>query len=356
MMESGSFLVAGGAAYDTYAIYNDLVADGYCVDIYGNYKGFDKPLKSATIEEMMETDYSLVWLNSIRDFPFAQKYHARHRSTKFLYIDRGGILTNFKNAGLKKLLPKMLTRQYLITRARQWLDYYVAISASQITDATPFFNGTRTRLIYIPIAPHDHFRKIKMKKDYHGAIAPARLDERQKKISFMIRGVAHLLKSNKQLETKELLKIIGTGRDEQNYRKLACELGVQNNVKFYKLSGKQLIKEYNNSGFLVSTSEWESFGRTYLEAMACGLPILINEKINTIVNINPEERIVRSGYNGLVYNYGDLDSFASNFLKLYSDKRLRDKMAANSYKYVQKFSFKKVMQRYKELIEEAAIS
>jgi glycosyltransferase involved in cell wall biosynthesis len=353
IMESGSFKVTGGAARDTYEIYGRLLEDGYSVDIYGDYSDFEKPIKSVTKEHMLRTDYDLVWLNSIRDFSFAERYRALHRSAKFIYIDRGNVITNFRNARLKRALPKMLYRQFLMVRARRWLDYYVAISAIQMEHARQFFRGSKAKLFYIPIAPHAHFKRIKMKRDYWGAIAPARLDERQKRISFMIRGVANILDKHKDLQDKELLRIIGTGRDEAAYRRMVAKLGLGRSVRFYDRSGKELIKDYNNSGFLVSTSEWEGLSRVMLEAMACGLPVLINDRINNVVNLRPERRMVSEGYNGLVYRYGDLDDFASKFFRLYSNRKERNRMAGNAYSFIKEFSYDKVIGRYKEIIEAA---
>lgn len=354
IMESGSFKVIGGAAKDTYKIYKKLKGrKDYEVDIFGDFSKIDPSLKPSSMSEIMSKDYDLVWLNSIRDVGAADSYMRMHPNskTKFMYVDRGNVLLNYKNAKLKKFLPKMIARRYLTSKMASWLDYYVAISSDQFVYAKRFFKG-KTDVRYIMIAPHEEFTVLKKKKTFTGALSVSRLDERQKKLSFMINGIARVKEVHSALAQKELLRIVGSGVDEAKYRSMVSSLGLSKNIKFQGfMTGQDLIKEYNNAAFLVSTSEWEGLGRSLLEAMACGLPLLINENINTVIKDKPHTRIIEDGYNGLVYKYGDTDDFSDKFFRLYTNKRLQKKLASNTRKFMGQFSFGKVIKKYEEIID-----
>ncbi len=355
IMETGSFKVMGGAAKDTYKIYRKLrLRKDYDVDILGDFSKIDPSVKTVSQAEALSKNYDLVWMNSIRDVGFAENYMRKHQGNhaKFLYVDRGNILLNFRKAGIKKLLPKMVIRRYLTSRMEMWLDYYIAISTDQYSHAKSFFSE-KTDVRYIMIAPHEEYRALSAKRSFTGALSVSRLDERQKKISFMIRGIARVKEQHTQLKNKLMLKIVGTGVDEANYKNLAKSLGLEKNVRFEGfMIGEGLIKEYNNAGFFVSTSEWEGLGRSLLEAMACGLPLLINDNINTAIKADPLTRIVKDGSNGLVYGYGDMEGFANAFYKLYSDKSLQKKLSSNAMVFMKQFRFGKVVRSYEKLIDD----
>lgn len=354
LMETGSFKVIGGAAKDIYKIYSALrKRKDYHVDVLADLSKIDKSVKGITTKKFMSTYYDLIWLNSIRDVELADAYKHAHPeyNTKFMYIDRGNVLLNFENAKLKKFLPKMLVRRYLMSKMEIWLDYYIAISSDQYEYAKSFFRH-RTHVKYIMIAPHDEYKILNMKKTFSGAITVSRLDERQKKLSFMIRGIAEIKKKHKDIGDKEILRIVGTGIDEMNYKRLAKALGVEENINFMGfITGERLIKTYNNASFYVSTSEWEGLGRSLLEAMACGLPLLINNNINTIISTRPVKRLVNDGINGSVYRYGDIDGFSERFYKLYANRKLQKKLADNAKRLVGQFSFDKVVKSYENIID-----
>ena len=271
LLESGSFLTVGGAIIDTYNMYRGFNKAGkYKVDIYADLSKIDKNVKALSYEKMFLQKYDFVFLNSIRDVPIAMKYKRKMgRMTKYLYVDRGNVLVNFSKAGMKRLLPKMIIRYLYTIFLIRLLDYYVAITAEQYKFAKTFFNLRKTKVSYINIAAHKEFRKLNIRKAYTGALYVGRLDERQKKVNFLIRGIAETVKRYPGLKEKELLKIVGEGPDEENYKSLSSSLGLEKNIQFIGfIREEKLVRAYNNCGFLVSTSEWESPGRIFLEAMA----------------------------------------------------------------------------------------
>ena len=351
-METGSFRVIGGAVKETYALYKRLSEDGYRIDLMGNYQAVDSSAVAVDTASAMARDYDIVWMNSIRDVPVAKRYSKAHRNAKIVFVDRGNIISNLKKeSGIAALRPKSIARRLLAGSLRNWLDHYVALSAGQLPDAQSFFSG-KTGISCIPIAPHKEYRKLRIRKTFQGGIAASRLEESQKRISFMIKGILRMKHIYPDIGDNTVLKIVGTGPDEASYASLAKSLGISKNISFKGFeSGEQLVREFNNSGFFVSTSSWESFGRSLIEAMACGLPALINPDINTTVSENPRRALVRHGYNGMIYSSGNINDFAEKFHMLYSNAWMRSRMSANALKSIKGFSFSVVARSYEKLID-----
>jgi len=73
--------------------------------------------------------------------------------------------------------------------------------------------------------------------------------------------------------SKDILYIVGQGRQEQTLRSLA-----RSNIRFMgQTSGQKLKTLYQNAQALICPQE-EDFGLTPLEAMACGTPVIAFEK------------------------------------------------------------------------------
>jgi glycosyltransferase involved in cell wall biosynthesis len=351
IMESGSFLALGGAAQDTCDMYRHFSRmRGFRVDAFGNF-GKISDVPSIPYDKMLSTHYDAVILNSIRDVPAIDTYARANRGkAKFVYVDRGNLLPNFDKARAKRLLPKMIARRYLMHRMKAWLTDYVAINADQALSAKRFFSGTGARISFIPVTPSPIYKRLALKRTYGGALFVGRLDERQKKVSFLLKGVARAVQKY-GLGNKEVLRIVGTGPHEAAYKKLARDLGILGNVRFmgFVASG-EIVKVYNNAGFFVSASEWEGLSRTFLEAMACGLPLMINTNINTALSYNPTRRLVREGYNGLVYRYGDYNDFVDKFGSMLSGRGAAA-LSRNALSVAKQFSEAKAMREYEKLLK-----
>ncbi len=350
IMDTGSFKVFGGAAKTAYDTYLYLKKNGYSVDIFGDFSKIDKNLKPKDAIELRPDYYDAVFLNSIRDVPVVKSnLDPLNSETRFIYTDRGNVINNFKNAGAKRLLPKMIARQLLANEMRKWLDCYVALTAEQEELARSFF-GKKTEIKFIPNWYSEEFRPLKVKKS-SAAIYVGRLDERQKKVRFLIEEIGKFVNKNTQVKGKVVLRIVGSGPDEERYKALVNRKGLGHNVEFYSfVKQENLVKLYNESLFFVSTSEWEGMAGTFVEAMACGLPLLINERNNTLLSRSPIRTLVMDRKNGLIYKYGDIDDFADKFQSLYSNSGLRRKLSVNSVIFSKNFRMELNLDKYRKLV------
>ncbi len=354
IMESGSFKTFGGAANATYDIYKFLKeSKEYNVDLFAEFTKLDSAIKSISTENMKNKKYDAVLMNSIRDVPFVLKYllNGKSKNAKYIYVDRGNVLLNFKLAKHKKLLPKMIARQYLMNKMKKFLSCYIALSALQLKIARKFFKGN-VQLCYLPITPNQNFKKVLVGNKSQAGVYVGRLDEKQKKVGLLIKGVERVVSMNPELKSKHLLTIIGAGPDEQKYKNYVKEMFLEKNIKFEGYANeKELVRHYNSYGFFVSHSEWEGMSRTFLEAMACGLPLLINEKNNTLIGYKPMTWLVTNEYNGFVFKYGDIEDFARRFYDLYKRLSFRNELSRNAYQFSKQFDNIENLKTYKDIID-----
>jgi len=102
---------------------------------------------------------------------------------------------------------------------------------------------------------------------------------------------------------------------------------------------------YVNSSIFVLSSRFEGFGMVLTEAMACGLPV-----VSFDCPWGPRS-IITDGADGLLVENGNVEALADGLTRLMGDADLRQTMAANGIKNVQRFSIEHISESWKELFE-----
>jgi glycosyltransferase involved in cell wall biosynthesis len=138
------------------------------------------------------------------------------------------------------------------------------------------------------------------------------------------KGVDVLLNAVHLLRKSEVkLKIVGHGRKESELKELARNLGVSEKVEFLgKIENKDLPEIYRSADLFVHPGIWEEpFGRSVLEAMASGLPVITSD-----VGAPP---YLAQGC-GLIFTAGDAEELASAISILLDDVELRKELGVKA--------------------------
>ena len=87
----------------------------------------------------------------------------------------------------------------------------------------------------------------------------------------------------------------------------------------------------------------EGFSIVVAEANRCGTPVVVSDGV-------PFD-VVRDGFNGLVYNFGDIDAFAAGTSRLLSNKDEWNRMSRNAYEWSKQFTWKSSAIKLEEILK-----
>jgi len=124
-----------------------------------------------------------------------------------------------------------------------------------------------------------------------------RLADSQKNISMMLRCLTRIPDAD--------LRIVGDGPDSDKLRRLAVKLNLRHRVWFEGwVQGHKLIRIYQESDAYVSASRDEGMPNTVLEALSCGLPLILS-------NIAGHNEIVCDHQNGYLFDVNNESDLAA---------------------------------------------
>jgi len=144
------------------------------------------------------------------------------------------------------------------------------------------------------------------------------------------KGTADLINIFKKLDNKHMiLKIAGDGESKQ-YRKMVKALGLEEDISFLGwVEGKNKTDLFEGSDIFILPSYQEDLPMAILEAMSYGLPIVAT-------NVAGIPSLVRNGYNGYLFEPGDINDCVMKLKSLIADSALRQKFGKNSLEMVKK--------------------
>ena len=129
------------------------------------------------------------------------------------------------------------------------------------------------------------------------------------------------------------LVIVGDGAEKRRYKALANFLGVGAFVSFVGATAHDSIPHYlRNAGVFVRPSLSEGFGNAFIEAMACGIPV-----VGTRVGAIPE--IIIHGKNGLLCEPHNPSSCCDAICVLFSDGVLRSAFVREGVRTAARYSW-----------------
>lgn len=145
-------------------------------------------------------------------------------------------------------------------------------------------------------------------------IAVGRFVDKEKNFSMLIEVMRDFVK----VCPKALLVIVGDGPDRENYELRIMNYGLQKNVKIEPWR-EDLPSFYKSFDLYLMSSNYEGWGRTVIEAMAAGLPVLMTDT-------GLAGEVVENGGNGVIVPVADKDAFLRELKELYNNEEKRKRL------------------------------
>jgi glycosyltransferase involved in cell wall biosynthesis len=170
-----------------------------------------------------------------------------------------------------------------------------------------------------------------------------RADERYKGMDTLITALPRLLPRWPELQ----LAAVGEGNDREWLEHLAEENGVRRHVHFLSgLSYAELAACYAHCEIFALPSRGEGFGLVYLEAMACGKPVIGGAHGGA-----PE--VIEDGKTGYLVPHGDAVQLATAMETLLTDPALQQEMGRRGKQRVEnEFRFSVFAKSFRKILRE----
>lgn len=167
-----------------------------------------------------------------------------------------------------------------------------------------------------------------------------------------VKGVDILLKAfhilYEKVEDAELV-IIGDGILKDELKLMCIKLNISDRVHFAgNIDHTEVRNYFRNSDIVAVPSREEPFGLVAIEAMS--------EKACVVCsNVGGLKEIVKSDYNGMLFENGNYTQLAGILMELMNNKELRFRLAENGFKEANNYSWQKTSEKiysyYNELLE-----
>lgn len=160
-------------------------------------------------------------------------------------------------------------------------------------------------------------------------------------------GVDILIRAMEKVkkETPEAIcQIVGDGRQRKELEKLTRKLGLENEIQFSgSIPNHEIPKYLAQAAVFVRPSRSEGLGTAFLEAMACGVPVLA-----TPVGGIPD--FLKENETGLFCKTENPEDLAQKIISIFKDENLRSKLIENGLKLVKEnYNWDIVAQKMREI-------
>ncbi|MDD5396995.1 MAG: glycosyltransferase, partial [Candidatus Moranbacteria bacterium] len=169
---------------------------------------------------------------------------------------------------------------------------------------------------------------------YAGRLAP------EKQVDVITKAMAEVKKEI----PSAMLAITGIGNAENDLKKLAKELGIEDSVKFFgRVDDQTHAQTYQASELFVVMSTAETQCISMMKAMATGVPVIGADAWALPNYIGRDEKI------GLVVPPGDVKTLAEKIISLLNDSEKSQRMGKAGVEYVKQFSARGVAEKWQEI-------
>jgi glycosyltransferase involved in cell wall biosynthesis len=248
---------------------------------------------------------------------------------------------NDRFAFLDKLIFKRFSSQvvwkharYVIANSEGLRDLALQSSPKQVISVIP--NGIDTEFFHPPegkafsMTSQEDFRLV-----YVGRITP------RKGLDLVVQAMSKLI----QLGCSNIqFTIVGDGSAKTELESLVRRLGLEGAVTFMgRIPHEEVVSYYGKADVLIMPSKHEGMSNTILEAMACGLPIVIT-------NTGGTKELVDDA-NGRVLEDRSVGSIVTALRELHDDRSLLESMSRTSRRKAISMSWSRSAEQYVSFYE-----
>ena len=162
-------------------------------------------------------------------------------------------------------------------------------------------------------------------------------------------GIADLILSLKFLPVDVSLWLLGEGGEKKYLEKLVQDSGLINRVKFLGFVPAEKLAEYYHQADVFSRPSYsEGLGNAFLEAMACGLPVVAT-------SVGGIKDFLIDGQTGFVCEVGSPESIATkiSFILDSQNKEKVDMVITNAHEMVlEKYDWEKIAPQFDNIFKQ----
>jgi len=309
-----------------------------CVDriALGNYKPSSNKITAifANLKRIASLRKTLKRLNSPVTLSFLSNTNILAILATFKLSTR--VIISERNDPARQSFGKVW--DWLRRRLYPYADIVTANSKSALRSINQYVPIKKCRLVNNPIFLSSSIENIHLEKPT--ILAVGRLHH-QKAYDVLLEAFAKF----HQLHPRWQLVILGEGDLDSVLKVQANTLNITEHIKF-KGHVNDPFPYYRAAEIFAMPSRFEGMPNALLEAMSCGLPIIVSDALEGALDI------VKHNFSGIVVPAEDPDALAAAFGNLSDNMSLGISLSQNAKQAVQSFHIDKVVSQWNFLFED----
>ena len=238
-------------------------------------------------------------------------------------------VSNLKSIGIKLTthLSGYPMTQKLINNSK----YTTTVSSSVASELKEYYNIKNPIVVGNGVNENSFYPSKEKRDDY--ILYVGRLDYRK--------GILDLIEASKLVDNK--IVIVGEGPLRPYIEKFIKKNDVKNVKLIGHISGENLVNLYQNASMFVFPSHYEGLPTVVLEAMSCGLPVIVSD-------IPAHKYFIKDRKNGIFTQRGSPEDIAKKINVLNENKILVKELGKNARKTIEKkFTWDKICRNFEEI-------
>lgn len=285
------------------------------------------------------------------EFLHGVKQQTKAKIVKTLHMDvdikKAFDFSGFKGSILKVLYPlyRFLEKRKNIWRCNKYYNYsdnfnflapcflrsYCKLTGKSETDSKLSF-------VYNPLVFNETISNEERKNKENIVLVVGRLCERHKKITRILEAWKNVEK-DQRFDTWKL-QIVGDGESRQMYESIIKNYGLK---RVEMLGFRQPLPFYKKAKIFLMTSAYEGFSMSLIEGQQNGVALIVMDSFDSL------HEIVTNNDNGLLVNDGNIGDFTEKLKRLMTDDTLRNRLVDRGLETCQRFTVKKVVDKWETI-------